>query len=114
VIATLDESVPSRLAKALNAEGCRALRFPNAWKGLKNGDLLARLRASGVRCLITCDKNLQYQQSVADSGVALVVLPRQRFDDLLLFVKTIATVVNDAVPGQVIAIGLDGAVTKVP
>jgi hypothetical protein len=112
VIAQLDESAPARLAKALNAVGCRALRFPNDRKGLKNGELLARLRSNGVSCLITCDKNLQYQQNMADSGLALVVLPRQRFDDLLPLLNKIVAVVGTSLPGQVISIELDGTSRK--
>lgn len=102
-----------RLAEALNGAGCRVLRFPNDWKGLKNGELLARLRSSIASCLVTCDKNLQYQQSIADSGLALVVLPRQRFDDLLPLVGAIATAISQSEPGTVAMIGSDGAATKV-
>ncbi len=114
MIAQLDESAPARLAKALNALGCRTLRFPNAWKGLKNGELLARLVGNGATCLITFDKNLRYQQPITESGVAVVVLPRQRYEDLLPLVSRIAEAVETLVPGQVATIALDGNITTSP
>ena len=111
--AQLDESVPVRLAKSLAAVGCRALRFPNEWKGLKNGELLARLRDSGSSCLITCDKNLQHQQTIVSSGLALVVLPRQRFEDLAPLAGAIAMAVEQAKPGEVVVISINGKPSRV-
>jgi hypothetical protein len=108
LIAQLDESVPVRLGKALTEIGCRVVRFPNEWKGLKNGRLLDRLDGSGIGCLVTCDKNLQYQQNLERHGIALVVLPRQRFEDLLPLLDEIAGAITDIQPGQVIAIADPG------
>ena len=108
----LDESVPARLAKLLNAAGVRTLRFPNEWKGLKNGELLARLRQSGFTCLVTCDKNLHYQQSISALNLALVVLPRQRFLDLQPLLDVIAGAAQDAKPGETVIIAEDGKVSK--
>lgn len=112
MIAQLDESVPARLAKALAAKGYRVLRFPNDWKGLKNGALLAKLRDQGRACLVTCDKNLEYQQSIASTGIALVVLPRQRFGDLAPLVESIALAIGSASPGEALLVGLDGNISR--
>lgn len=112
MIAQIDESVPVRLVRALGVVGCRALRFPNEWKGLKNGELLDRLRGRGSRCLITCDKNIRYQQTIAGTGLALVVLPRQRFGDLLPLTAVIAEAVAQAGPGEVVSISPDGTISK--
>jgi hypothetical protein len=113
VIAQLDESVPVRLAKALAAVGCRVLRFPNEWKGLKNGELLARVRSAGCDCLVTCDKNIRYQQTISLSGLALVVLPRQRFEDVAPLAGAIATAVEQARPGDIVSISIDGTFARV-
>ena len=104
VVAVLDEGVPVRLAKALAGVGCRAPRFPDEWKGLRNGQLAERLRASGIRCLITCDKNFRHQQNVARQGFVLVVLPRQRLGDLLPLLSNIAAAVEEAEVGQVVLV----------
>ena len=108
----LDESVPARLAKSLNAAGVRTLRFPNEWKGLKNGELLARLRQSGFTCLVKCDKNLNYQQTISALNLAVVVLPRQRFLDLHPLLNVIAKAAGDARPGETIVVADDGTVSK--
>lgn len=108
----IDESVPARLAKALSAVGCRVSRFPNEWKGLQNGELLRRVAASGYSCLITCDKNLRHQQTVSRTGPALVVLPYQRFDDLVPFVAVLADAVKEAEPGDIVVLFRDGTVMK--
>jgi len=108
VTAQLDESVPARLAKTLAASGCRVLRFPNAWKGLKNGALLDLLKRQGISCLITCDKNMRYQQSISASGIALIVLPRQRFAELAPLAASIGQAVLAAKSGQTILVSLDG------
>jgi hypothetical protein len=114
VIVQLDESVPVRLSKALASVGCRVLKFPNKWKGLKNGELLARLRQNGSSCLVTCDKNLQFQQAIAKSGLAIAVLPRQRFGDLMPLVRAIAAAIRAATPGDVLTIASDGRFSTEP
>lgn len=106
--AYLDESVPTRLAKALAVWDLEVHPFPTGWKGLKNGELLRRLREENVSCLITCDKNLRYQQAVARSGVGLVVLPRQRFDDLVPLLEIIAAAAISAKAGNVRIVSIDG------
>lgn len=102
--ALLDEGVPIRLARALAEVGCRVLRFPNEWKGLKNGKLVERLVETRTRCLVTCDKNFHHQQNIARHGVSLVVLPRQRFEDLLPLLDEIAAAIERVEAGQVIAV----------
>ncbi|MFN3548802.1 MAG: hypothetical protein ACK4U0_15055 [Mesorhizobium sp.] len=110
--ALLDESVPIRLAKALAGRGCQVSPFPTNWKGLKNGELLRHLREQNVVCLITCDKNLRFQQAVARSGVGLVVLPRQRFGDLEPLLETIAAATTSATAGTVKIVNIDGTTSS--
>ncbi|MDF1601103.1 hypothetical protein PZ895_15180 [Mesorhizobium sp. YIM 152430] len=103
--AIIDEGVPVRLVKALGELGCPVQRFPRGWKGLQNGRLIDRIRGQGLSCLITCDKNLSYQQNITQTGLALVVLPRQRFEDLGPFLREIAEAVGRAQPGDLIVVG---------
>lgn len=112
MIACIDESVPFRLVRSLAAVGCRALRFPNSWKGLKNGELLRRLEDQGASCLITCDKNMRHQQTISGTGIALIVLPRQRFGDLAPLAARIAEAVKEARPGEILLVSYDGAVSR--
>jgi hypothetical protein len=102
--AVLDEGVPERLARSLAEVGCRVLRFPDEWRGLKNGRLIERMRAAGIDCLVTCDKNFQHQQDVVRHGISLVVLPRQRLGDLLPILSEIAAAIDTVWAGQVIVV----------
>ncbi len=42
--------------------------------GLKNGDLLAQMKAEGFKVLVTADRNLPFQQNLASAGVSVIVL----------------------------------------
>jgi len=105
----MDEGVPVRLVKALAGIECRVRKFPKEWKGLQNGKLLERIRDAGLDCLITCDKNLSYQQNTTRAGLAIVVLPYQRFEDLGPFLHEIAAAVKRAERSATIIIGAQRA-----
>jgi hypothetical protein len=44
------------------------------WQGRKNGVLLASMQSEGFTVFSTVDGNLRYQQKIAASGVAMIVL----------------------------------------
>lgn len=67
-----DESVPSRLRRALPAHEVRTV-VEMGWSGVKNGKLLA-LAASDFDAFVTVDKNLPYQQNLTALPIAVVVL----------------------------------------
>lgn len=79
----LDESVPRMLTRTLSELGGDVTEFPLRWKGLRNGELLDEIEKAGFDFLMTCDKNLRFQQSFRDRRVGLVVLPFQRLNLLL-------------------------------
>ena len=68
----LDESVPSRLRRALPTHEVRTV-LEMGWSGVKNGELLA-LAANDFDAFITVDKNLPYQQNLTALPIAVVVL----------------------------------------
>mgnify|MGYP007082006244 FL=1 len=74
----LDESVPARLRRHLPSHSVRTV-VEMGWSGVKNGDLL-RLAAASFDVLITVDKNLPYQQSLATLPLAVIVLDAQSND----------------------------------
>jgi hypothetical protein len=99
--AIFDEGVPRLLRRSLEQHGCMVEPFPNQWKGLKNGKLLDRLDQSDFDCLITCDKNLEWQQSLHGRKVAIVVLPYQKLVQLEAIAGQIVTAVSSAKHGFV-------------
>lgn len=68
----LDESVPSRLRRALPNHDVKTV-VEMGWGGVKNGKLLA-LAASDFDAFVTVDKNLQYQQDLSTLPIAVIVL----------------------------------------
>ncbi|SMC85029.1 hypothetical protein SAMN06297251_110106 [Fulvimarina manganoxydans] len=106
--ALLDENLAARLATALRHHGCDVLPFPKAWKGTKNGRLLARMSEDGTGCLITTDKNLTYQQTVNGEDVCVIVLPSPRFGDLEPIIANITDALRVIEAGTVISIDADG------
>lgn len=68
----LDESVPSRLRRALPSPAMRTVG-EMGWSGVKNGRLLG-LAANEFDAFITVDKNLRYQQNLATLPITVVVL----------------------------------------
>ena len=103
----LDEGVPRRLAKALGAAGIRASAFPNDWKQLSNGALLTEAERHGFQVLITNDKSMFYQQSVAQRNVAVLVLPGSARPDVLALVPHIVTALEDIEPKQFVRLAGD-------
>lgn len=45
---------------------------------LQNGDLIAAAEAAGFEALVTCDKNMSYQQNIAGRCSRIVVLNSRR------------------------------------
>ena len=108
----IDEGVPRRVAQMLRDLGSDVSGFPNEWKGLKNGQLLSRIEEAGFTVLLTCDKNLPFQQNIERSKIGLIVLPAQYFDDLVLIASDIVQALDAAKIGSVfilqLAAGRDG------
>ncbi len=73
------------------------------WAGAKNGALLRAAREAGFEVLVTVDRNMEYQQNIPASGLALVVLRARstRVPDLLPVVPAPLAVLPDAQPGTV-------------
>jgi predicted nuclease of predicted toxin-antitoxin system len=68
----LDESVPSKLRRALISHTVRTV-VEMGWSGVKNGKLLA-LAANDFDAFITVDKNLPYQQNLITLPISVLVL----------------------------------------
>lgn len=96
----LDEGVPKPLVRALRGLGHNVSPFPREWKGLRNGQLLEQVRAFGFERLLTCDKNFRFQQDLSRHPLGLIVLPAQRFEDLVPFLQEISEALRVSRPGE--------------
>lgn len=79
----LDEQLPVDLAKNLAEHDVRSVKDED-WKGLSNGELLARAEDAGFQVFVTSDRNLQHQQDLSRTTLGVVVLmaPTNKLEDL--------------------------------
>ena len=97
----LDESVPKALGFALSGHFVRNVQAMG-WSGVSNGRLLKLMADNDFEVLVSCDQNIEYQQS-ADLPVALVVLiaPDNRVPTILRLVPDLLDALQSIVPGEI-------------
>lgn len=70
----LDENLPKKL-KYRFSKTYEVLTVPElGWGGMKNGDLLKKMKSKDLRTLLSIDKNMSYQQNLQTYNVCLIVL----------------------------------------
>ena len=100
----LDESLPRRLNRELRGHEVIGVS-EMGWAGKTNGELLSLARDE-FDAFLTADQNLEYQQSLSESDIPIVVLAAQtnRFDDLKPLVPDVLSTLDSITPGEVIRI----------
>jgi predicted nuclease of predicted toxin-antitoxin system len=94
-----DHGVPAPLLSFL--AGHTAVKAKDAgWDRLSNGELLSAAEAADFEVLITTDKNMRYQQSLAGRKIAVVILGKQQWPDVKPHVQRIVEIVEQAIPGS--------------
>ena len=66
------------------------------WQGLENGALLDAAENAGFDLLLTCDRNVRYQQNFTSRKLALVVLSSNHWPILRRVAARIASAVDCA------------------
>jgi len=97
----LDECIDRGLAAHLRNHHVKTVPRMG-WAGIKNGRLLA-LAEKDFDVFVTVDRNLSYQQHVADYDIAVLVIRARsnNLRDLLVFVPAILSALPACKPGQV-------------
>jgi hypothetical protein len=77
------------------------------WSSKRNTELLRLLLAEGFEGFLTVDQNVPFQQNVATSGVAVVVVVARtnRLKELRPLVPGVLDALRRVKPGQVIRVG---------
>jgi hypothetical protein len=75
------------------------------WANLTNGDLLTAAEEAGFD-LLTTDKNMRYQQSLAGRKIAIVVLSRQQWPQLRPHIQLVVDAVIGATPGSYVGVDI--------
>ena len=101
----IDECLNWRLGRALTGHFCTSVQRMK-WSGIKNGDLLTRMRQERFDVFITSDRNLQFQQHLIATGVAVVLLQAKstRLADTLPLMTDVLAGLPSLQPGTVTVI----------
>lgn len=101
----LDENIPVGLSDYLHPHHVETV-LGRGWSGVKNGELLRRATGE-FDVLITMDRNLRYQQPLANQtfGVVLVRARSNRLKDLEVLVPAIVTAIDGIQPGELRRVG---------
>ncbi|NJK72542.1 MAG: hypothetical protein HC926_04400 [Synechococcaceae cyanobacterium SM2_3_60] len=68
--------------------------YKKGWSELTNGDLLSAAEQAGYEVLITTDRNLRYQQNLANRKIAIVVLLSTSWPRIQVHTEGIQALVN--------------------
>lgn len=98
----IDECVPRRFARELSEYDVSTPQ-QLGWLGKKNGELLKLLVEQRFDVFITIDQNLQYQQNLKETSVAVLVLSSRsnRYDDLKLLASSVHARLRSFVAGEI-------------
>lgn len=101
----LDESLPHDLAALILGHQVSTVRH-QGWASVKNGKLLA-LASTKFDVFITADRNLEFQQNLAQLPIAVVVLAarKNRLQDLEPLLPELTIVLNHLVPLTLCTVG---------
>jgi len=104
----LDHCIDWRLKRALPSHEVRSAR-DMGWEDLQNGKLLAAA-APIFGALLTVDKNIKNEQSLATLPVAVIVLVAKsnRTEDLLPLIPAVESSIVSLKVGQLIEIDING------
>jgi predicted nuclease of predicted toxin-antitoxin system len=108
----LDEGVPRHLAKPLEASGISVTPYPNAWKQITNGELLALAERQGFEVLVTNDKNIGSQQNLRGRNISIIVLPTNLRRQVMELAPQVVNAILQIHPGQYIIVEPDTARTR--
>ncbi|HUP62301.1 MAG TPA: DUF5615 family PIN-like protein [Thermoanaerobaculia bacterium] len=97
-----DENIPRKLRLDLPEYVVRTVQ-EQGWGTYRNGELLRRAEES-FDVLITADRRMQYQQTLSNRAIGIVVLvtPRLRLQTLRTAVAALRSAVAAVKPGEVV------------
>jgi len=94
-----DQGVPRGLTASLASHEVAEARQLN-WERVSNGDLLRLAEEAGFNLVLRTDKNLRYQQNLADRKISIVVLGQSPWWLVRQHLDAIVAAVNAATPGS--------------
>ena len=95
----LDQNAPLGLRRSLSPHEVVAAR-QMGWSRLSNGDLIRAAEEGGFAILITCDRNIQYQQNLSGRQIALIEMTTGAWHVVRNHLDRVAAAVSAAKPGS--------------
>jgi len=100
MLVLFDNGTPRTLARYLIDRHAVTESRARGWEELESGRLLTVAETESFDVLVTTDRNLRYQQSLAGRKIAVVVLGKGRWTVIKAHIAEIAAAVNAATPGS--------------
>ena len=102
----LDECVPRPLKRELPGHEVSTVS-EKGWSGKRNSELLKLVLADGFDGFLTVDQNLQFQQDIARSGLAVIVVVARtnRLKELRPLAPAILDALAKARKGEITRVG---------
>jgi hypothetical protein len=94
-----DQGAPRGLTASLAGHEVAEAR-QLSWERVSNGDLLRLAEDAGFNLVLTTDKNLRYQQNLADRKISIVVLGQSTWWLVRQHLDAIIATVNEATTGS--------------
>lgn len=95
-----DHGTPSPLRRHL-PEHSVDRSAEKGWNQLENGELIRRAEQEGYDVIVTTDQNIQYQQNLADTGIAMVVLLSTAWPGVQHRTEEIRQAIEQVQPGEI-------------
>jgi hypothetical protein len=98
-----DQGVPRGLTASLRGHEVTEARKLK-WERISNGELLKLAEGAGFDLLMTTDKNVRYQQNLADRKISIVVLGNSPWWLVRKHLDEIVAAVGAALPGSYVEV----------
>lgn len=95
----LDQNAPLGLRRILGGYEV-ATAASLGWSTVENGDLVRAAEQAGFAVLITCDRNIRYQQNLVGRQLALIELTTNQWATIRDNVAEVLAVIQTATPGS--------------
>lgn len=106
--ALVDEVVPVDLVPVLSDQQIVVDTFPESWRSLSDGAVIAKAVGQGYAWLITCDKRMAFQQNLSGGPISVLVLPTPRVPEVERIQRNVRAVLRKPVPGHFVILDADG------
>ena len=100
----LDQNAPLGLRRALKEYEVIPARGMG-WATMENGVLISAAEATGFAIVITCGRNIRYQQNLAGRQIALIELTTSVWPVIRDHLPDVLAAIAAATPGSYAAVG---------